>query len=290
MSLLTPHQRGLLITFIGGLALSFDVPLVRLSGGTAWQVIALRSVMTVTAALIIWFLIGLITGKRPVLIPGRFALLAGVFYGVSSIFFLGSVFHTSTANVVFIIAFNPMFAALASWIFLKERPLPATLVTMLVMIVGVGIIVQGGLEGGHLFGDMLAVMAALLLAGAITIGRATRQEMGFVPLIGAILPAVIAGFFALPEGFSLPDPIWLALDGCLMIPLAFFCLATGPRYLKAAEVGMFYLLETILAPVWVWFIFNEVPSRQSFLGGFILVLALLGYSLWQMRQPTGDKN
>lgn len=290
MSFLTPHQRGLLITFIGGLALSFDVPLVRLSGGTAWQVIALRSIMTVSAALLIWFLIGLVKGKRPVLIPGRFALLAGVFYGISSIFFLGAVFHTSTANVVFIIAFNPMFAALASWIFLKERPSPATLVTLVVMIIGVGIIVQGGLEGGHLFGDMLAVMAALLLAGAITIGRATRQEMGFVPLIGAILPAAIAGIFAWPQGFSLPDPTWLALDGFIMIPLAFFCLATGPRYLKAAEVGMFYLLETILAPVWVWFIFHEVPSPQSFTGGIILVAALFGYSLWQLRQPQTISN
>lgn len=283
MPLLSPHRKGLLITFIGGLSLSFDVPLVRLSGGTAWQVIALRSIMTFAAALVLWALIRAFTGTRPKLMPGRWAALAGLFYGISTIFFLGAVFHTSTANVVFIIAFNPMFAALFSWIFLKEKPSPSTLITMAVMVVGVAIIVQGSLEGGHLFGDALAAGAALLLAGAITIGRATRQEMGFVPLIGAILPAAIAVFFAWPQGFSMPDPVWLALDGIIMIPLAFFCLATGPRYLKAAEVGMFYLLETVLAPVWVWLVFNEVPTSQSLAGGFILVLALCGYSAWQMR-------
>jgi drug/metabolite transporter (DMT)-like permease len=286
LSLLTAHQKGLLITFIGGLSLSFDVPLVRLSGGTAWQVIALRSIMTFGAALLLWAILRFFTGSRPKLVPGRWALLAGVFYGISTIFFLGAVFHTSTANVVFIIAFNPMFAALFSWIFLKEKPSTATLVTMAVMVVGVGIIVQGSLEGGHLFGDALAAGAALLLAGAITIGRATRQEMGFVPLIGAILPAAIAGVFAWPEGFAMPDPFWLALDGIVMIPLAFFCLATGPRYLKAAEVGMFYLLETVLAPIWVWIVFNEVPTSQSLLGGLILVLALCGYSAWQMRSDA----
>ncbi len=283
MPLLTPHRKGLLITFIGGLALSFDVPLVRLSGGTAWQVIALRSVMTFVAALLIFGALRLFTRQRPVLVPGRWAALAGIFYGISTIFFLGAVFHTSTANVVFIIAFNPMFAALASWLVLGERPSPLTLLTMAIMIVGVGVIVQGSLEGGHLFGDLLAMGAALLLAGAITIGRATRQEMGFVPLIGAILPALIAGVFAWPEGFSLPDPLWLALDGVVMIPLAFFCLATGPRYLKAAEVGMFYLLETVLAPVWVWIVFSEVPTTQSLVGGVIITLALIAYSATQMR-------
>lgn len=286
MSLITPHQKGLLITFIGGLALSFDVPLVRLSGGSAWQVIALRSIMTLGAALVIWALIRLLTRNAPVLVPGRWAALAGVFYGISTMFFLGAVFHTSTANVVFIIAFNPMFAALASWIFLKERPSPATIVTMLVMVVGVGIIVQGSLEGGHLLGDLLALGAAMLLAGAITIGRATRQDMGFVPLVGAAIPAVIAGVFAWPEGFALPAPWWLALDGIIMIPLAFFCLATGPRYLKAAEVGMFYLLETVLAPVWVWIVFSEVPTSQSLVGGLIITVALIGYSGLQMRQSA----
>lgn len=284
MSFPTPHQKGLLITFIGGLALSFDVPLVRLSGGSAWQVIALRSIMTLGAALLIWALIRLLTRSAPVLVPGRWAALAGVFYGISTMFFLGAVFHTSTANVVFIIAFNPMFAAIASWIFLKERPSPATIATMLVMVLGVGIIVQGSLEGGHLFGDLLALGAAMLLAGAITIGRATRQDMGFVPLVGAAIPAVIAGIFAWPEGFSLPAPWWLALDGIVMIPLAFFCLATGPRYLKAAEVGMFYLLETVLAPVWVWIVFSEVPTSQSLAGGAIITLALVAYSAAQMRQ------
>lgn len=283
LSFLTPHRKGLLITFIGGLALSFDVPLVRLSGGSAWQVIALRSIMTFAAALLLYGAIRLFTHQRPVLVPGRAALVAGVFYGISTIFFLGAVFHTSTANVVFIIAFNPMFAAITSWIFLKERPSPATLLTMAAMIVGVGIIVQGSLVGGHLFGDLLALGAALLLAGAITIGRATRQDMGFVPLIGAIMPAAIAAVFAWPEGFQLPSPFWLALDGVVMIPLAFFCLATGPRYLKAAEVGMFYLLETVLAPVWVWLIFAEVPTTQSLVGGLIITLALVAYSAGQMR-------
>ena len=66
------------------------------------------------------------------------------------------------------------------------------------------------------------------------------------------------------------------------MPLSFFCLATGPRYISGPEVAMFYLLETVLAPIWVWMIFAEAPSRNSLIGGSILIAALVAHSLWQI--------
>ncbi|MGO7565746.1 EamA family transporter, partial [Rhizobium johnstonii] len=79
-------------------------------------------------------------------------------------FFLLAVLNTSTANVVFIVAFNPMFAALLSGIFLKERPAPATLIAMAARIFGVGLIVRDGLSGGQLFGDTMALLTAFIIA------------------------------------------------------------------------------------------------------------------------------
>ena len=66
------------------------------------------------------------------------------------------------------------------------------------------------------------------------------------------------------------------------MPISFFCLAAGPRYISGGEVAMFYLLETVLAPVWVWAIFSEVPSRNSLIGGVILIAALVAHSIWQL--------
>ena len=45
---------------------------------------------------------------------------------------------------------------------------------------------------------------------------------------------------------------------------------------------MFYLLETVLAPIWVWLIFTEVPTTNSLIGGLILVVALVAHSVWQL--------
>ena len=286
LPLLSDHRKGLLLTAIGGLALSMDIPLVRLADGDIWSILSARSVATVLATLVILIAMRLFSGRWPLLVPGRPGLLAGLLYGLSSVTFVLAVFNTPTANVVFIVAFNPMFGALLSWLFLKEKPQPATLIAMLFMIFGVGLIVRDGLSSGHVLGDAMALLSALILAAAITVGRASRREMGFVPLLAAILPAAIGLARVLPLGLSIAHPGWILFNGAIMMPVAFWCLATGPRYLSAPEVGMFYLLETVLAPIWVWMIFAETPATMTLVGGAILVAAIAAHSVWMVRSKS----
>lgn len=280
---LSDHRKGLLLTAIGGLALSMDIPLVRLADGDIWSILSARSLATVLATFLILIAMRLFSGRWPPLVPGRPGLLAGLLYGLSSVTFVLAVFNTPTANVVFIVAFNPMFGALLSWLFLKEKPQPVTLIAMLFMIFGVGLIVRDGLSSGHFFGDAMALLSALVLATAITVGRASRREMGFVPLLAAILPAALGMVQVLPSGLSITHPGWIVFNGAIMMPVAFWCLATGPRYLSAPEVGMFYLLETVLAPIWVWLIFAETPATMTLVGGAILVAAIAAHSVWMVK-------
>lgn len=284
LTALSEHRKGLLLTTIGGLALSIDIPLMRLADGEFWSILAARSMATTLVALLIAVAIRIAKGRWPLLVPGWPGLVTGVLYGLTTVTFLLAVFNTSTANVVFIVAFNPMFAALLSWIFLKERPAAATLIAMTMMIFGVGLIVQDGLSGGHLFGDIMALLTSFIIAAAITVSRASRREMGFVSLLSTMLPAAVGLSSIIPAGgFSIEHPLWIVLDGAVMMPLAFWCLATGPRYLSAPEVGMFYLLETVLAPIWVWLIFSEAPAKMTLIGGGILVAAIAAHSVWMVR-------
>lgn len=281
------HRKGLLITAIGGLALSFDIPLIRLADGDVWPILAVRSICTFSAALAAWFVLARVLGRKVSLIPGRAGLAVGLLYGINVFTFMLAVFNTATANVVFILAFTSMFAAILSWVFLKERPSNATFVTMFVMLGGISIIVSDGLVSGNFFGDAMALLTALIIASAITISRGSGRDMGLVPLATAILPA-IGAFLLLPEGgLQIAHPGFIIFNGLVMIPLAYFCLASGPRYLSAPEVGMFYLLETILAPIWVWIIFTEAPTWPTLLGGSILILALVSHSVWQIRHRAG---
>jgi drug/metabolite transporter (DMT)-like permease len=280
-----PHaetRRGLAITAVGGMMLTIDIPLIRLADGNVWSILAVRSGATVIVALVAWVVYRLATGRRLRLIPGKGGLAVAGLYSLSALAFITAVFHTSTANLVFILAFNTVFAAILSWIFLKERPMPQTLLAMAAMIVGVVIIVWDGVSAGHAFGNLMALSSAFLMASAITASRWLRRDMGFTPLVANAVPAVIALFFVSHTGMVIADWRWIILDGFVVIPLSFWCLATGPKYISAPEVAMFYLLETILAPVWVWLIFDEVPSSASLIGGIIMVTALIAHSAWQI--------
>jgi len=287
LSTTTNHRKGLLLTGLGGLALTVDIPLIRLSDGESWSVLMLRTGTTFVAALIMWSVWRLLRRDAPKLIPGRAGLVVAMLYGLGSITFITAVYSTSTANLVFILSFVTMFAALMSWIFLGERPAPATFLAMAVMALGVLIIVGDSIRSGGLFGNLMAIFTTLLIASAITISRSTGKDMGFTALVGVILPFLVALAMVNKTGYSVNAPWWILLNGIIVMPFSVFCLANGPKYLSAPEVAMFYLLETVLAPIWVWMIFSEVPTRNTLIGGVILIAALVSHSVWQLaRGPS----
>ncbi len=276
------YRKGLLLTAFGGLILTFDIPLIKLSEGEQWSILMLRTGMTFASALLIWLVWRMVRNDAPRLIPGVKGLVVSVFYGLTSVAFILAVYSTSTANLVFILAFNMVFAALLSWIFLKERPQPATLITIAVMLVGVLIIVGDSIGNGTWFGDFMALLSAFFVAAAITVSRSSKEDMGFTSLIGVFFPFVVAAVMVGQNGYQVEVPWWIVFNGAVVMPLSFFLLATGPRYISGGEVAMFYLLETVLAPVWVWLIFSETPSRNSLVGGVILIVALVVHSIWQL--------
>lgn len=276
------HRKGLLITAAGGMMLTIDIPVLRLGDGDVWSVLLVRSGGMVLVAFASWLVYRLVTGRRLVLLPGRASWVVALLYGIAAITFITAVFNTSTANVVFILAFNTMFSALLSWLFLGERPAAATMVAMCAMIAGVAIIVGDGIALGNTFGDMMALLSSFIMSCAITISRHVKRDMGFAPLIANILPALVAFTIVSQNGFSIAHPGWIVFNGLVVMPVSFWCLATGPKYISAPEVAMFFLLETVMAPIWVWFIFAETPTTATLVGGVIMITALVGHSLWQL--------
>lgn len=287
---MTPYQKGLLITCFGGLVLTIDIPMIRLGGGDVWSAQVTRSSFSFLAAITCWIVFSIWRGKLTRLLPRRSGILVATCYGLSNIAFITAIYNTSTANLVFILTTITVFSALLGWIILGEKPKPITLATMAVLVAAILAIVYESLESGNLFGDLCALAAAFAISMAQIIARKSGEDMGFAPMIGAILPACVAAVVLLNNGgasaFHLDVPIWIILNGAVVIPVAFWCLATGPKYLTGAEVGMFYLLETVLVPVWVWLIFAEVPSQTTLIAGAVLISALLIHSLWQLRDQT----
>ncbi|MBK8458206.1 MAG: EamA family transporter [Phyllobacteriaceae bacterium] len=267
--------------------LTFDIPLLRLANGEAWSVMLLRSGVTVVAALALHALLRRRDATTPPMIPGKAGLVVAALYGLTSVTFMLAVHLTTSANVAFILAFNTFFAAVFAAIFLKERPHLYTVAAMAVMVFAVLLIVEDGISAGHWLGDLLALATAFFAAAAITVSRASGKDMGFAALISAVVPAAAAAFVVGGSGFAVEQPWWLVFNGAVVMPLSFALLGNAPKWIPAPEVAMFYLLETVLAPIWIYMLFAERPSNQSLVGGLILIAALAAHSVWQLRRESG---
>ncbi|MEZ5809022.1 MAG: DMT family transporter [Zhengella sp.] len=275
MTTQTDHVKGLAVTGLGGMLLTFDIPLLRLGDGESWSVIFLRSVCSIVVMLAVWLALKRFGRNPPPLIQGRTGWIVAALYALTGLCFLLAVFLTPTANLVFILALNPMIAALLGRIFLGERLRRETLVAMIAMAAGVFIIVSGGIAAGSLIGNLLALGAAGSLAAALTVSRASGKDMGFSAVMSGGFLILISGIVVLFNGYRIEAPVWIVLDGAILLPISMFCLATGTRWLTGPEVAMFYMLETVLAPIWVWWIFSEVPERHTFIGGAIVLGTLV---------------
>ena len=277
------RQLGILLLVIGGFTLSFDIPALRLGDGETWSVIAVRTTLTAIVGLIGWT-VARRMGRTGPLIGDRASAFVIALYGTNALTFLLAIQHTTVANVVFILALNPMLTALLSWLAMGERPRTETAAAIIATTVGTAIIVGDAVSAGNLFGDAMALATTILLALALTLTRKHDLDVAWQSLVATAAPALVGWAIVAWKGLSITRPEWIVLDGLVIMPVAFFCLALAPRFVSAPMVAMAFLIETALAPVWVWLIFAERPNDTALLGGTIIVLAVLLHSFVQLRR------
>jgi drug/metabolite transporter (DMT)-like permease len=284
------HRRGLFLTAIGAVLFTFDVPLIRLAASDKWTLMFARGLLLFIAMTILWLIFQRGWRSGVAYISGPGGIIAAISSTLANLMFLAAVTETTAANLVFIIALNPVICALLAWMILKERVPWQTWLAIVLALSGVGIIVWNGLTVGTFAGDLLAFGVATCMAITLTAARWSGKNIMTSLAIGALVSACIAAFWAQPATLPAVSWGWLALNALLIVPVAMALLAIGPRYLPAPEVAMFFLLELILTPFWMWLAFGELPTRQAFIGGVIVFLTLLSHSIWRLTSAGGTRS
>ncbi|GAB4179751.1 MAG: DMT family transporter [Geothermobacteraceae bacterium] len=276
------HLRGVATVVAGVVIISFDALLVRLAGVDGWNVSFWRGLFMGVSMLLVARMRG---GVREPLRWGYW--LAALLMAASSLALVLAFTLTRAANAVVILSMSPLFAALTSRIFLKERCPLRTWVAIALCIAGVVAVMAGSMGGGNLVGDGLALLSTLFIGGYFTVFR-RYPEVSRVRVIslGGFLLAGAAVGLATPLDLPAVSYGWLALAGLVQMPLALVLLTSGTRFLPAAEVSLFILLETILAPIWVWLVIGEVPPQSTLLGGALIVATLVGHTLVGMGKQS----
>lgn len=287
---ISPHLRGILITAAGVIILSPDGLLVRLVAADSATILFWRGLFFGLAIFGFYFLRRGLGAVNLIRVMGRRGLIAAAFFSLSTCFFVLAITHTTVANALVIIATAPLFAAVFSWLVLKE-PIPvATWIAIITCIGGISLIFMGSLGGGSRQGDFYAILCAFMIAAQVTTVRHART-IDMVPSLGiaGLLTALLALPFSAPLAVTGLGFAYLGVLGLLVLPLAFGLITVGPRYISAPEVSLLMLMESVLGPFWVWLVLNEVPDNETVLGGAIVISTLMvhtGHAYFKKRRPA----
>ncbi|MBL4907598.1 MAG: DMT family transporter [Sneathiella sp.] len=281
---MSPHLYGTLLTALGVLVLTPDGLIIRLIQTDAWTILFWRGIFFAAGILGFYFIRFRLQTVNLIRQMGWRGWQAAILFASSTIFFVNAIQTTSVANVLVIIATAPLFSALISRIFLKEKVSTSTWIAILISCGGIGMIFVGSLTGGNRLGDFFALASAISIASQITTVRQSKH-IDMVPSLGlsGILFALFALPFASPLSVSSTDFSYLLILGFVILPIAFGLITIGPRYISAAEVSLLMLLETFLGPIWVWLVIGEGAETETIFGGALVLVTLMVHVLYNAR-------
>jgi drug/metabolite transporter (DMT)-like permease len=269
-------RRGVLLAFGGMLAVSTDSLFIRISDAEGFDITFWVGVFTaiVMATVVVFHQqttpLALLRRDGPVL------LLAASLQAAMTTFFVLALKNTSVSNVVVIIAAAPLFAAGFGWLWLREKTSRRVWIAIAVSVVGILIVMSGSIGGGSFRGDVLAVGAiASFSLGIVLLRRYPAISRTMVVGLGGAIMALIAVWPAQITGHNSETWLSLVAMGAVFGPLSRVMLAAAPRFLSAAEVGLFAPVETVFASFWVFLFFGEAPVAATWIGGGIVLGALL---------------
>ena len=285
MNNLTNQQKGSLLAFIAVMLITPDSLLIRLSNIETWGMLFYRGAIPFVVVLI-----GLLIFYNKNFLNALFNVgYTGIFYTISfaicNITFLVSIQNTNVANTLVMVAMAPMISAILGGIFLKEVPDKKTWLAILITFFSAIYIFYDSIQLGNFFGDFMGLVTATGLAvNAVLVRSAKDRDLLPSAVLGKLCVAIFAFFFV--ESFDLAgnDMIYIPLMCVLCVAIPFVLVTIAPRFIPAEEVNLFFLLETIIGPIWVWMIIKEQPSMETVQGGIIIIVTIAIHSFLKLKK------
>ena len=216
---------------------------------------------------------------------GRSGIFAGILLASAGICFIQAITSTTVAATLFILASIPFISAFLARILLNERVSRQTLITMIIAGFGVSLMMVSGLRSNSFYGTSMALITAFCFSGYAIMLRKNKdiEMLPSVLISGLVICLVCLSILGQDIAISWLDLLKCILLGSIIsfIPNSLFIYAS--KYLIAAELTLFMLLEFALGPFWVWLFIDEVPAFWTLIGGSSVIMAVIIY-VWSEMQ------
>ena len=284
MKNLSDQQKGSLLAFVAVMFITPDSLFIRLSNVDTWGLVFYRGIIPFFTVLLGMLIIYKLNFFKILLSGGYHGIFYVITFSVTNITFVVSIQNTNVANTLVMIATAPMLSAILGAIFLKEPPDKKTWISIIITFLAIIYIFYDSLKLGNFYGDILGFITAIGLAvGAVIIRSAKNKNLVPAAVVGKLFVATFALLFI--ESFALvgTDQLIVPLMCILCVAIPFVLVTIAPRFIPAAEVNLFFLLETIIGPIWVWLIIKEQPSLETLQGGLIIVFTIAIHSYLKLK-------
>ena len=285
MKNLTDQQKGSLLAFVAVMFITPDSLFIRLASIDTWSLVFYRGMIPFITVFIGMLLIYKLNFFSLLFNSGYHGIIYILTFSVTNITFVVSIQNTNVANTLVMIAMAPMLSAILGAIFLKEPPDKKTWIAIGITFLAAVYIFYDSLQLGNIFGDILGLITALGLAvGAVTIRSAKKKNLVPAAVVGKMFVAIFAIFFVESYVLTEKDLIIVPLMCLMCVAVPFVLVTIAPRFIPAEEVNLFFLLETIIGPLWVWMIIKEQPSIETIQGGLVIIITIAIHSFLKLKK------
>ncbi|WP_435165159.1 DMT family transporter [Candidatus Pelagibacter bacterium nBUS_28] len=285
MNNLSDQQKGSFLAFVAVMFITPDSLFIRLSNVDTWGLVFYRGFIPFCLVLIGMLIVYKLNFFKMLFNSGYHGLIFITTFSITNITFVVSIQNTNVANTLVMIALAPMLSAILGGIFLKEIPDRKTWIAIGVTFLAAVYIFFDSLQLGNIYGDILGFITALGLAiNAVTIRSAKKKNLLPAAVVGKLFVAIFAMFFIETYTLIERDLIIVPLMSIMCVAIPFVLVTIAPRFIPAEEVNLFFLLETIIGPFWVWMVIKEQPSLETIQGGSIIILTIAIHSYLKLKK------
>jgi len=224
---------------------------------------------------------------------------AGVFLAFHFIFWFESLQYTSVASSVVLVTMQPIFAFLGTYFFFHERFSFGAIVSMILAIFGSIIISWGDFQisGLALLGDILALLGAIMMTGYFLLGQSVRQRLSLgtytYVVYGISAITLILYNIILKQEFSgYSWNVWFIFLALAIIPtfLGHSLFNYSLKWISTSTISMAMLFEPVGASILAYIVLHEQLTWSQILGGSIVIIGLLIFSLSTSKTVAISKN
>lgn len=247
-----------------------------------WNPMAIAGARSGIAAVVMLFYL-----KKPVknLCLGKFKLLGAGTYATLLIFFVTANKLTTSANAILLQFTAPVWVVLFSRWFLKEKTQKSDWATIIAVMLGMTLFFIGDLRSGNILGNFIAVLSGISMAGVVIFLK--LQDEGSpveMTLVGNIITFAIGLPFFFLSVPSFKSILGLLILGVFQLGFSYILYTISVKYVSSLEAILIPILEPLLNPIWVFLIAGESLGIYAFLGGTIVITAIIIRGLYQQRK------